>query len=303
MEEILEWIKNLETFIEKKQQWEVVNEIGGNNETISAGEIQDREKFEKVKLQLINTIDLTINRNDFEKITNEPEIAKIHLCALKGCLSITNFDNIVDSKADMEKYRFSILKDIKNKTLEQEIEVTEYEAEFRRNEDLEEKNEQDDEELYQYRMPVVNKNRVNIFVKIKQFFENKFGKSNRMKKQDMVERKEELKYNKQSVAPLLETENEEERQINFNNIVQTQKGFDEPEEQFEESKVNTDEPKEHFDESKVRLDEPKVEKDEIKKEFKKRVKVNGKYAEWKNGNIVIMDDIQEKEDEDENIIE
>ena len=44
MEEILEGIKELKTFVDKKQQWDVVNKIEGNKETISEPEKQDREK-------------------------------------------------------------------------------------------------------------------------------------------------------------------------------------------------------------------------------------------------------------------
>lgn len=300
MEEILESIKNLETFIEKKQQWDVINEIDGNKEIISESEKKDREKFENAKLQLINKIDLLINRKDFNQITNESEIAKVHLYALKGCLSIINFDNIADSKVDMEKYRFSILKDIKYKTLEQEIEIQECEFEFKNNLDLDEniekgdeKKYQDNEELYQYKVPIVRKSRVNILDKIKQFFQSKFGKRNRMKKQNMI-RREELKYNKQSIAPLLEMESEVEKQSNFNNIVRDQKEFGKNQKEY-------DKPKQEIDNPIKKLEEQNEKINDSKKEFNKRIKVNGKYAEWKNGNIVITDDLSKKENE--NIIE
>lgn len=288
MEKILEGIKELKTFVDKKQQWDVVNKIEGNKETISEPEKQDREKFKSVKRQLINVIDSTINRSDFNKITNEPKIAVEHLLSLKGFLSIINFDNIVDGKVYMEKFMFSILKDIKDKTLEQEIEIKECEDEYKRNVGLKEKFKQDNEEkfqenkeLYQYEMLVVNKTKDNIFTKIKQFFKNNFGKNKRTRKQNMLEREKELKFNKQSVAPLLEIENDGEQQKNFNNkILQTQR---------------------EFGEYKKELDEQKSGFDETKKEFRKILKVNGKYAEWKNGNIIITDDIEQKEDE--NVIE
>ena len=294
MEEILEGIKELKTFVDKKQQWDVVNKIEGNKETISEPEKQDREKFKNAKRQLINAIDLTINRSDFNQITNEPKIAEEHLLALKGFLSITNFDNIVDEKVYMEKFMISILKDIKNKTLEQEIEIKECEDEYKRNVGLKEKFKQDNEEKfqedkepYQYEMLVVNKTKDNIFTKIKQFFKNNFGKNKRIRKQNMIKREEELKFNKQSVAPLLEIENDGEQQKNFNDILQTQREFGEY--------------KKELDKQKSEFDEQKSEFDETKKEFRKILKVNGKYAEWKNGNIIITDDIDQKEDE--NIIE
>ena len=177
MEKILEGIKELEIFVNKKQQWDVANKIGSKEKTISEEEKQDREKFENAKRQLINAIDSTINRSDFNQITNEPKMAVNHLLALKGCLSITNFDNIVDEKVDMEKFKISILKDIKNKTLKQEIEIKECEDEYKRNVGLKEKFKQDNEEKfqedkepYQYEMLVVNKTKDNIFTKIKQFF-------------------------------------------------------------------------------------------------------------------------------------
>lgn len=300
MEEILEGIKKLETFIGKKQQWDVINEIDGNKGIISEEEKKDREKFKNVKLQLINKIDLVLNRNDFNQVTIEPETTKIHLYALKGCLSIINFDNIADLKIDMEKYKLSILKDIKYKTLEQEIEIQECEFELKNKFDLDEnieksdeKEYQDNEELYQYSVPIVRKSIFNIFDKIKQFFQSKFGKNNRIKKQNMV-RREELKYNKQSLAPLLEMENEVEKQSNFNDIIQDQKESSKNQKEYDISRKDIENPIK-------KLEEQNEEINDSKKEFSKRIKVNGKYAEWKNGNIVITDALPKKEDE--NIIE
>lgn len=301
MEEILKGIKDLETFENKKQQWNLIKEIDGNSEQISEGELQDREEFEKIKMQLINTIDLTINRDDFEQIINDSKIAVEHLLALKGCLILMKFDNIADSKEDIQKFRFSILKDMRYKTLGQEIEEKECEDEVKSARNLRNKIilgddfAQDDEQQSQCKMPAVRKNKVNIFVKIKQFLKNTFGRKKMIREQNMLQREEELKFNKSSVAPLLKMNNDSEQQMNFNNMSKTQiESVELPKEQ-EVLKNN-------FDKSLEELDEQKRESENSKKEFTKRIKVNGKY-EWKNGNYVIIDDIEEKEEEAEKVME
>ena len=270
MEEILKGIKDLESFENKKQEWDLIKEIDVNSTNRIEGEIQDREKFENIKMRLINTIDETISRKDFNKKTNDPKVALDHLLALKGCLILMKFDNVGDSKEEMKKFKFSILKDIKYKTLGQEIEQKEYEDEVKELKDLNRKKILgdddfflDNEQQYQQKMPIVSKNKTNIFTKIKQFFKNAFGINNRVMEQNKTH-EEELKFTKRAVAPLLETE------------------IDNSEKEVEEIKINID---------------------DSKKEFDRRIKVNGKYAEWKNGNVVIIDDAEKKEDEIENVIE
>lgn len=317
MEEILKGIKDLENFENKKQQWNIIKKIDGNSEAIIEEEIQEREKFKNIKMQLINTIDLTINRSDFNQITNDPKIATEHLLALKGCLILIKFDNVADAKEDMQKFKFSILKDIKNKTLEQEIETKECEDEVKRIRNLkykfildDEELFQDDEQKYQHKMPAVRKNKVNIFIKIKQFFKKAFGRNKIIREQNMNQIKEELKFNKRSVAPLLEKDNECEQQMNYNNIVKKQREFYEPTKEHNNPKKeveNTskvqDNFKKDFDKTKQESAKPKTEVEEPKKEFNKRIKVNGKYAEWRNGNVVILDDLEKQEHDTENIIE
>lgn len=315
MEEILKGIKDLETFENRKQQWNLIKEIDGNSEKISEGELQDREEFEKIKMQLINTIDLTINRDDFEQITNDSKIAVEHLLALKGCLILMKFDNIADSKEDIQKFRFSILKDMRYKTLGQEIEEKECEDEVKSARNLRNKIilgddfAQDDEQQSQCKMPAVRKNKVNIFVKIKQFLKNTFGRKKMIREQNMLQREEELKFNKSSVAPLLKMNNDSEQQMNFNNMSKTQiESVELPKDQevvkkeFEQFPKEQEVLKNNFDKSLEELDEQKRESENSKKEFAKRIKVNGKY-EWKNGNYVIIDDIEEKEEEAEKVME
>ena len=111
MEDILDGIKKIESYETKKQQWDVVREITGKQDE---KEEKDREDFRKEKENLINVIENKIDSANLGDLVIDVEKTQNHLHALIGILYITNFDNISENKKDIENYKISILKDIKN---------------------------------------------------------------------------------------------------------------------------------------------------------------------------------------------
>lgn len=265
MDEILERIKKLESFSNIRQQWNIIRDIKGESKEISEKEQEDIDEFNKEKTELINILYSKINNEDLKNIVNNVEEAKNHLLALRGMLLITKFDDIANIENDLKKFEISILKDLKNKTFDQEIEIIDADREnetLKKNkekqEEKEEKEEmQDEDNEYKYPMQAA---KTNIFTRIKYFFISRFG-TKILEKQNKLKWEEELKITKRFTAGLEEQKADE----NMDKVVETKTA----------EKVNID--------------------------LKERVSVtanknmNKPRAEWRNGNVVIIKENDEEQ--------
>ena len=217
MEDILDGIKKIESYETKKQQWDVVREITGKQDE---KEEKDREDFRKEKENLINAIENKIDSANLGDLVIDVEKTQNHLHALIGILYITNFDNISENKKDIENYKISILKDIKNKTLEQKIEIKECEDIIKDREDVKEKiNEKNENLNYEefYQRQEHSKKKESFFEKIKKFFIKKFFSTKRIEEISRVQREEEKRITKEAFAPLSKKEDNENIKINIEN--------------------------------------------------------------------------------------
>ena len=130
MDEILEKIKKLKSYSNKKQQWNLIREIEGNLKEIDEKEQKDIEEFNKEKTELIDILKSKTSDGSLKGIVNDVETAKNHLLALRGMLLITKFEDTSNMENELKKFEISILKDLKNKTLDQEIEIVDADSEF-----------------------------------------------------------------------------------------------------------------------------------------------------------------------------
>ena len=293
MEDILDGIKKIESYETKKQQWDVVREITGKQDE---KEEKDREDFRKEKENLINVIENKIDSANLGDLVIDVEKTQNHLHALIGILYITNFDNISENKKDIENYKISILKDIKNKTLEQKIEIKECENTIKDREDVKEKiNEKNENLNYEefYQRQEHSKKKESFFEKIKKFFIKKFFSTKRIEEISRVQRKEEKRITKEAFAPLSKKEDNENIKINIENKQVT----------YKENEVLQNEKEKQ---KKEEIDKYFKSSQRARKQFNERIKQNNSNLEWKNGNVVIVNDSKEKNNEFEekqNIIE
>lgn len=292
MEDILDGIKKIESYETKKQQWDVVREITGKQDE---KEEKDREDFRKEKENLINVIENKIDSANLGDLVIDVEKTQNHLHALIGILYITNFDNISENKKDIENYKISILKDIKNKTLEQKIEIKECEDIIKDREDVKEKiNEKNENLNYEefYQRQEHSKKKESFFEKIKKFFIKKFFSTKRIEEISRVQRKEEKRITKEAFAPLSKKEDNENIKINIENKQVT----------YKENEVLQNEKEKQ---KKEEIDKYFKSSQRARKQFNERIKQNNSNLEWKNGNVVIVNDSKEKNnefEEEQNII-
>lgn len=293
MEDILDGIKKIESYETKKQQWDVVREITGKQDE---KEEKDREDFRKEKENLINVIENKIDSANLGDLVIDVEKTQNHLHALIGILYITNFDNISENKKDIENYKISILKDIKNKTLEQKIEIKECENTIKDREDVKEKiNEKNENLNYEefYQRQEHSKKKESFFEKIKKFFIKKFFSTKRIEEISRVQREEEKRITKEAFAPLSKKEDNENIKINIENKQVT----------YKENEVLQNEKEKQ---RKEEIDKYFKSSQRARKQFNERIKQNNSNLEWKNGNVVIENDSKEKNnefEEEQNIIE
>lgn len=293
MEDILDGIKKIESYETKKQQWDVVREITGKQDE---KEEKDREDFRKEKENLINVIENKIDSANLGDLVIDVEKTQNHLHALTGILYITNFDNISENKKDIENYKISILKDIKNKTLEQKIEIKECEDTIKDREDVKEKiNEKNENLNYEefYQRQEHSKKKESFFEKIKKFFIKKFFNTKRIEEISRVQREEEKRITKEAFAPLSKKEDNENIKINIENKQVT----------YKENEVLQNEKEKQ---KKEEIDKYFKSSQRARKQFNERIKQNNSNLEWKNGNVVIENDSKEKNnefEEEQNIIE
>ncbi len=293
MEDILDGIKKMESYETKKQQWDVVREITGKQDE---KEEKDREDFRKEKENLINVIENKIDSANLGDLVIDVEKTQNHLHALTGILYITNFDNISENKKDIENYKISILKDIKNKTLEQKIEIKECEDTIKDREDVKEKiNEKNENLNYEefYQRQEHSKKKESFFEKIKKFFIKKFFNTKRIEEISRVQREEEKRITKEAFAPLSKKEDNENIKINIENKQVT----------YKENEVLQNEKEKQ---KKEEIDKYFKSSQRARKQFNERIKQNNSNLEWKNGNVVIENDSKEKNnefEEEQNIIE
>ena len=274
MEEVIKRIKEIEKFANKKEQFDVLKEI--NDEEILNQQKQDEDKkFDDEKNALIKAIDAEINRIDFEKTTNNPQEAINHLLALRGVLLLTNINNVAENSVEMEKKRYLLYGDIKNKTLEQQLEMKRCQENLKKmlnpkqEEDLDiEKESKNNFEQETKKTNELNK-KANIFVKIKQFFMSRFGRNKRLNEINKNQKAEELKLTRKSVAPIEKQEDDIEIDLDFSNIKNR-------------LKVN--------EETKMKEEPDLRESAKIKDGIDRRVKYGDKYLGWKNGNVTVIDE-------------
>lgn len=293
MEDILDGIKKIESYETKKQQWDVVREITGKQDE---KEEKDREDFRKEKENLINVIENKIDSANLGDLVIDVEKTQNHLHALTGILYITNFDDISENKKDIENYKIFILKDIKNKTLEQKIEIKECEDTIKDREDVKEKiNEKNENLNYEefYQRQEHSKKKESFFEKIKKFFIKKFFSTKRIEEISRVQREEEKRITKEAFAPLSKKEDNENIKINIENKQVT----------YKENEVLQNEKEKQ---KKEEIDKYFKSSQRARKQFNERIKQNNSNLEWKNGNVVIVNDSKEKNnefEEEQNIIE
>ena len=212
MDEILEKIKNLESYSNKKQQWDLIREIEGNLKEIDEKEQKDIEEFNKEKTELIDILKSKTSDGSLKGIVNYVETAKNHLLALRGMLLITKFEDTSNMENELKKFEISILKDLKNKTLDQEIEIADAESENKKlkkeQEEKEEKEElQEYDNQYGYSSQTTKNN---IFTKIKLFFISRFGRTKRLERQNRIQWEEDMKITKESTASIEKIKDNEE---------------------------------------------------------------------------------------------
>lgn len=266
MDEILEKIKNLESYSNKKQQWDLIREIEGNLKEIDEKEQKDIEEFNKEKTELIDILKSKTSDGSLKGIVNDVETAKNHLLALRGMLLITKFEDTSNMENELKKFEISILKDLKNKTLDQEIEIVDADSEVETlKKEKEKKEEKEELQEYdnQYGHPTqTTKN--NIFTRIKLFFISRFGRTKRLEQQNRIQWEEDMKITKESMAGI------------------------------EKSKDN----------GEIAKTVNEKNKEIAKNELKERVKVSQNSYEskpcavWKNGNVVIIKDDEEQLEND-----
>ena len=265
MDEILEKIEKLKLYSNKKQQWNIIREIEGNLKEIDAQEQKDIEEFNKEKTDLINILYSKINDGNLKNIVNDVETAKNHLLALRGMLLITKFEDTPNIEKDLKKFEISILKDLKNKTLDQEIEIVDTDSEIetsKKEQDIKDEREEF-QEMDNNRYPKQATKR-NIFTRIKHFFISRFGTTKRLEKQNRMQWEEDMKITKKSMANM---EKQEDNKIT--------------EEVIKEKNIETS-----------------------RNDLKERVKVpqnsdgNKPRAVWKNGNVVIIKEDNEQLEND-----
>ena len=104
MDEILEKIKKLKSYSNKKQQWNLIREIEGNLKEIDEKEQKDIEEFNKEKTELIDILKSKTSDGSLKGIVNDVETAKNHLLALRGMLLITKFEDTYNMENELKKF-------------------------------------------------------------------------------------------------------------------------------------------------------------------------------------------------------
>lgn len=219
MDEIFKKIQDVEKFVNKREQYAVLEAIHGKEE-IEQKEQEEELQLKIEKSKLIDTIDKIISEKKLNKITNEPEQMQNHLLALRGILHLTNINTIEEKYVDIEEKRYLLYNDLKNRTPEQNIEMQKcYEnlQTLKNNEKniMEEKNSDIKNER---KNKVRSKQKENFFARIKAFFMNRFGKRKRLNEINKEAKKEDYIETRKNVAPMVEQENDSDVNLDFSDI-------------------------------------------------------------------------------------
>ena len=101
MDEIFKKIQDVEKFVNKREQYAVLEAIHGKEE-IEQKEQEEELQLKIEKSKLIDTIYKIISEKKLNKITNEPEQMQNHLFAIRGILHLTNINTIEEKYVDIE---------------------------------------------------------------------------------------------------------------------------------------------------------------------------------------------------------
>ena len=69
----------------------------------SFSKLEEKEKIKCAGQELKDTIDAYLEGKEYEKATNNPDVAHNHLLELRGVICLTNIDNIDEKYVDIEK--------------------------------------------------------------------------------------------------------------------------------------------------------------------------------------------------------
>ncbi|CDE14372.1 unknown [Clostridium sp. CAG:470] len=270
MEEIFEKIQIVEQFANKKEQLAVLKEIK-DNEFAEQKIQEEKEKIKCAGQELKDTIDAYLEGKEYEKATNNPDVAHNHLLELRGVICLTNIDNIDEKYVDIEKKRLLLYKDLKDKTPEQKVAMQkcyenlqtllnrEKNMMIREYDKVKEKEKHD------------SKNKSNIFTKIKEFFMSKFGRRKRLNEASKKQKADELRRTRANVAPMVEQDDDIDVNLDFGSV---ENGISVTEERKKENLENNLR-------ERVKATGQAVDR---------RVKYGDKLITWKNGNITVIKD-------------
>lgn len=311
MDEIFKKIQDVEKFVNKREQYAVLEAIHGKEE-IEQKEQEEELQLKIEKSKLIDTIDKIISEKKLNKITNEPEQMQNHLLALRGILHLTNINTIEEKYVDIEEKRYLLYNDLKNRTPEQNIEMQKcYEnlQTLKNNEKniMEEKNSDIKNEG---KNKVRSKQKENFFARIKAFFMNRFGKRKRLNEINKEAKKEDYIETRKNVAPMVEQENDSDVNLDFSDIKngvlvgkdkEKQNRNQELEKNLKEISNNGEKNEEEiFEKQKNIVEQNLRERVKVQQAVDRRVKYGNKYMTWKNGNITYVDMDDDKKENEEN---
>lgn len=246
------------------EQYNVERAIEGPTAKVLEKEREFVKKIEKQKMQLLNKIDELILNPDIDKISYNVDKMLNTLNQLKNMLADINFDNVVDNEKQFKQYKYEILKNKKNKTFAQQIEILDYENVSENIEFKERENEKQE-----IQKDINKTNKIGMKDRIIGFLNRFFNKKR------MLTEKKDLNKELQE-----KTENNEKT---FKQKLQ---------EQVIENPVQNKTPEEL---KKEQLRKYFESAENAKKRLKEQSKLYSNETEWKNGNIVTKNEDQEKD--------
>ncbi len=265
LKEIFDGINELKQLSALIGTYEVERKIEGPTKEVLDKEGALVKKLEVQKLELLRKVDRVISGYRMDNFANDKlDIIK----QLEYTLAGMNIDNIMKVEKKLEEYKYSILKSKKDKTLEEEIEIYDYENSRDEIEFIERENER---KVKQEIDREQNKNRTktknNVKVKIVQFFNKLFNKKKMLPEKSEVNIKAKELHKK-------------DKEKSFKEKLQEQAT-------------------EHDNKSDEELRQEELQRyfesvENAKKYFKESSKLYSSETEWKNGNIVVKGENSEQ---------
>ena len=264
----IEQLKQLDLLIE---QYQIERKIEGPTEEILEKEKSFVKELERQKSELLEKIGTISLDYATHKLTDSTNMMVDTLNEFTKILKNINFDNVLKLGEQLEEYKYKILKSKENKTFGQEIEIFDYENSLEKVEFKERENEKKEKQKDSKKTNKNRKNKIGIKDKFLSLLNRIFNKK-----------------------VMLSEKNDTNIELNEKDIDQKENGektFKQKlQEQIIENSVQNKTPEELKQEQLKKYFES-VEN--AKKRLKEQSKLYSTETEWKNGNIIIKQDLEE----------